>query len=623
MPEGLGHLFGGSQFELEVELASATGVGEHPTGAVSGPGTAGTGAERGQSQIAAGSVAVAHRSVGRPPQGERRHRGRSPAQCEEGEQPATAARGHGGTLRARRTNDDRPVPWRSSAGTDGETAVESIVTIDQGRLRGMVRDGIAQFRGIPFAAPPVGERRFAPPGPAPSWSGERDATGFGARSLQVAGGATALLGDRADDAAEDCLFLNVFTPGCDDAARPVMVWIHGGGFVNGSASIPWYDGTSLAARGDVVVVTVNYRLGALGFLWLGDLDPSLRSSGVNGLLDQVAALEWVRDNIAAFGGDPGNVTIFGESAGAMSVSTLLAMPAARGLFHRAIAQSGAAHNTFTTATASAITAQVMELVGVDSVAGLLAAPADSIVDAATKVEARMFEDPSGLGGPAGIALAMAFQPVVDGEHLPEQPLRAVAAGRAADVPLLTGTNLDEWNLFALMSPGGLDDPRLLGRLERIFGDAHVVRDTYRATRPDATADDLWNAVLTDATFRIPAIRLVEARAAASSPTWQYLFTWATPAFGGVVKSCHALEIPFVFGVLDAPGANLFLGDPIGEDLHELSRAMQDAWLGFVRDGDPGWPMWDEHDRPTQRFDVERGVLADPMADERRLWDGVL
>jgi para-nitrobenzyl esterase len=501
--------------------------------------------------------------------------------------------------------------------------VEPFVTIAQGRLRGLERDGIAQFRGIPYAAAPVGERRFAPPGPAPAWEGERDATVFGARSLQVSGGATALLGDRSDDADEDCLFLNVFTPGCDDARRPVMVWIHGGGFVNGSASIPWYDGTSLATRGDVVVVTINYRLGALGFLWLGDLDPAFRASGVNGLLDQVAALEWVRDNIAAFGGDPDDVTIFGESAGAMSVSTLLAMPAARGLFHRAIAQSGAAHNTFTTTTASAITAQVMELLGIDSVDGLLAAPAGDIVDAATKVEARMFEDPSGLGGPAGIALAMAFQPVVDGEHLPEQPLRAIAAGRGADVPLLTGTNLDEWNLFALMSPGGLDDPRLLGRLERIFGNAHVVRDTYGSARPDATPDDLWNAVLTDATFRIPAIRLVEARSAATSPTWQYLFTWATPAFGGVVKSCHALEIPFVFGVLDAPGAALFLGDPIGPELHELSQAVQDAWLGFVRDGDPGWPVWNEVERPAQRFDVERELLADPMADERRLWDGVL
>lgn len=498
-----------------------------------------------------------------------------------------------------------------------------VVTIGQGTLEGLEREGIMQFRGIPYAAAPIGERRFLAPLPPEPWDGVRDATRFGEMSVQESGGVTAFLGDAVDSSSEDCLFLNVYTPACDGGARPVMVWIHGGGFINGSSSTPWYDGTSLASRGDVVVVTLNYRLGALGFLWLGDLDDRYRSSGVNGLLDQAAALAWVRDNIASFGGDPGNVTIFGESAGAMSVSTLLALPAARGLFHRAIAQSGAAHNTFTPAMGAAMTEQFMQHLGVDDLDGLLGATAEDIAIAATKVEAKLYDDPSGLGGPTGIALAMAFQPVVDGAHLPENPLTAVAEGRAVDVPFLTGTNLDEWNLFALMSPGGLDDPRLLERLERIFGTGHPVRDAYSAGRPGATPDDLWNAVLTDATFRIPAIRLVEARAAASSPTWQYLFTWATPAFGGVVKSCHALEIPFVFGVLDNHGAELFLGGPVDDDLRRLSTSMQDAWLAFARTGDPGWAPWNPTDRPTQRFDVELELLTDPMAAERAVWDGVL
>ena len=498
-----------------------------------------------------------------------------------------------------------------------------VVTIGQGTLEGLERDGILQFRGIPYAAAPVGERRFLAPAPPESWEGVRDATRFGHMSVQESGGITAFLGDAVDSSSEDCLFLNVQTPACDDAARPVMVWIHGGGFINGSSSTPWYDGTALAQRGDVVVVSLNYRLGALGFLWLGDLDDRYRSSGVNGLLDQAAALAWVRDNIAAFGGDPDNVTIFGESAGAMSVSTLLALPAARGLFHKAIAQSGAAHNTFTPAMGAAMTEQFMERLGVTDLDGLLNASADEIAAAATKVEAKLYDDPSGLGGPTGIALAMAFQPVVDGTHLPESPLVAAAQGRAMDVPFLTGTNLDEWNLFALMSPGGLDDPKLLDRLERIFGDGHPVRAAYSADRPDATPDDLWNAVLTDATFRIPAIRLVEARAAATSETWQYLFTWATPAFGGVVKSCHALEIPFVFGVLDNHGAELFLGGPVDDGMRALSESMQDAWLAFARHGDPGWEAWNPTDRPTQRFDIEREVLRDPMAAERRVWDGVL
>ena len=499
----------------------------------------------------------------------------------------------------------------------------TLVTTAQGALQGLERKGIVQFRGIPYAAPPVGERRFLAPAPPEPWDGVRDATVFGPMSVQESGGITAFLGDAVNDSSEDCLFLNVFTPACDDAARPVMVWIHGGGFINGSSSTPWYDGTSLANRGDVVVVSLNYRLGALGFLWLGDLDDQYRSSGVNGLLDQAAALAWVRDNISAFGGDPNNVTIFGESAGAMSISTLLALPAARGLFHKAIAQSGAAHNTFTPAMGAAMTEQFMEKLGVTNLQGLLDASPDDIAEAATKVEAKLYDDPSGLGGPTGIALAMAFQPVVDGGYLPLDPLTAVANGDAVDVPFLTGTNLDEWNLFALMSPGGLDNPKMLKRLERIFGSGHPVRDAYSADRPDASPDDLWNAVLTDATFRIPAIRLVEARASATSPTWQYLFTWATPAFGGVVKSCHALEIPFVFGVLANQGAELFLGGPVSDGLHQLSAAMQEAWLSFARTGDPGWSAWNAVTRPTYRFDIECELLSDPMSVERQLWDGVL
>ncbi|MEX1218002.1 MAG: carboxylesterase/lipase family protein [Acidimicrobiales bacterium] len=497
------------------------------------------------------------------------------------------------------------------------------VTIAQGALQGVENDGVFQFRAIPYAAAPIGDRRFLAPAPPESWEGVRDATAFGSMSVQESGGITAFLGDAADGNNEDCLFLNVTTPGCDDSSRPVMVWIHGGGFINGSSSTPWYDGTRLAKRGDVVVVTLNYRLGALGFLWLGDLDDRYRSSGVNGLLDQAAALAWVRDNIAIFGGDPKNVTIFGESAGAMSISTLLALPAAHGTFHKAIAQSGAAHNTLTPTMAAAMTEQFMAKLGVTDLQGVLSASADEIGAAATKVEAKLFDDPSGLGGSTGIALAMAFQPVVDGIYLPENPLVAIANGDAADVPLMTGTNLDEWNLFAMMSPGSLDDSKLLRRLERIFGTGHSVRDAYASDRPHASPDDLWNAVLTDATFRIPAIRMIEARGAATSSTWQYLFTWATPAFGGIVKSCHALEIPFVFGVLDNQGAELFLGGPASEDLWTLSETMQDAWLSFARMGEPGWPAWNAEFRPSQRFDVTCEVLNDPMSVERLVWEDIL
>jgi para-nitrobenzyl esterase len=506
-----------------------------------------------------------------------------------------------------------------------------IATTAQGRIEGFERNGAWQFRGIPYAAPPVGERRFRPPAPPEPWEGVRSGREFGAISCQGTGGTTAFLGEQARETSEDCLFLNVLTPGCDDAGRPVVVWIHGGGFVNGSGSTPWYDGTRMATRGDVVVVTVNYRLGAAGFLWLGDLDPSYRSSGVNGLLDQAAALRWVQENIAGFGGDPGNVTIVGESAGAMSVSTLLALPAARGLFHRAVAESGAASNTFPPRIAAEITSSMMSRLEVTDLEGLLAADPDALVAAAGKVTGEIFHDPGRIAGPTGIALAMAFQPVVDGEWLPADPLEAVRRGDAADVPFLTGTNLDEWNLFRLMSPSGLDHPALLERLDSHFGDGHRVHETFAASVPaGATPDDLWSAVLTDVTFRMPAVRLVEARAeGATSPTHQYLFTWASPAFGGIAGSCHALEIPFVFGVLANPGAELILGGVAGDDLWGLSDAMQDAWIAFARTGDPNhpglpeWPAWDPETRPVMRFDVEPALVHDPGRAERLLWEGVL
>jgi para-nitrobenzyl esterase len=506
-----------------------------------------------------------------------------------------------------------------------------IVTTTLGRLEGIERKGAWQFRGIPFAAPPVGERRFRPPAPPEPWDGIRSAAEFGPVSWQSMGGTAQLLGDGERETSEDCLFLNVTTPACDDGARPVMVWIHGGGFVNGSGSVPWYDGTRLVTRGDVVVVSINYRLGAFGFLWLGDLDPGRRSSGVNGLLDQVAALQWVHDNIAAFGGDPANVTVFGESAGAMSVSTLLALPAARGLFHKAVAQSGAASNTFSPKVASEITSAMMSRLSITDLDGLLAAEPEALLEAAAKVTGEIFHDPGRISGPTGIALAMAFQPVVDGEWLPSDPLDAVLAGESTDVPLLAGTNLDEWNLFRLMSPSGLDHPQLLERLDRLFGEGHLIHDTYAANRPGATPDDLWSAVLTDATFRIPAIRLLEARAAGgvTSPTFQYLFTWRTPAFGGVAGSCHALEIPFVFATLGNAGAELFFGGPAGPELWALSEAMQDAWLAFARTGDPGhdaipgWPSWSADERSVLRFDVECRVEVDPYGDERALWEVVL
>lgn len=503
-----------------------------------------------------------------------------------------------------------------------------IATTLQGRIEGIERDGIWQFRGIPYAAAPVGARRFRAPAPPEPWEGVRSGAAFGATAWPEPGGVTALLGDEGPGSDEDCLHLNVFTPACDGSARPVMVWIHGGSFTAGSGSTPWYDGTSLAARGDVVVVTINYRLGALGFLWLGDLDDSYRSSGMNGILDQVAALRWVQGNIAAFGGDPGNVTIFGESAGAMSVSTLLATPAARGLFHRAIAQSGAAEHVMTPQVASGVTAAMMADLGVGSIEELLQVSPEALVDAGTRVDATIHQEPQRAAALTG-SLAMVFQPVIDGVWLPEDPLVAVAGGRAVDVPLLIGTNLDEWHLFRLGGSDLSDEDELMRRLGRIFGDAERAHGLYAATRPAATTSDLWSAVLTDATFRIPAIRLIDARQSATAPTYQYLFSWASAAFDGALGSCHALEIPFVFGVLDNPGAEMVMGTAPDAAHRELSAVMQEAWLAFARtghpthDGLPEWPVADPATRPAMRFDLVREVVLDHDGEQRALWDGIL
>ncbi len=511
---------------------------------------------------------------------------------------------------------------------------EPIVTLPLGRLRGrLLDDGLLRFAGVPYAAPPVGPRRFRAPEPAEPWEGERDATRFGPFSWQDAGGLAALLGSSDPTCDEDCLTLNVTTPACDDGGRPVMVWIHGGGFTMGSAAIPWYDAGSFARRGDVVVVSVNYRLGALGFLHLGSIEggDEYPTSGLNGILDQVAALRWVRDHIAAFGGDPDNVTVFGESAGGMSVATLLALPAASGLFHKAIAQSGAAHNTLPAHVAAEVTSTFMAELDVLGLDGLLAAEPRDLLAAQAAVGRAVMADPGHLGGRGGLALAMPFQPV-SGGLLPDDPLGAIRDGSAAAVPLLTGTTLDEWNLFHLMSPGGIDDPRLLERLDRMVGDSvhgggRTIADTYRVARPGASADEVWCAVLTDWTFRIPAIRLAEAQVAHQpARTFMYRFSWASTAFDGRLGSCHALEVPFMWNALDQPGAGLFLGD--GPPPHALAEAMHDAWWHFARTGDPNhgglptWPAYDPVGRATLDFGDTIEVLHDPAPAERALWSGV-
>lgn len=504
-----------------------------------------------------------------------------------------------------------------------------IVETRTGRIEGATGDGFHVFRGIPFACPPIGRLRLRAPRPVDPWTGVREATSFGASAPQASSMIGKLLGLPDAPADEDCLTLNVWTPGCDGARRPVLVWIHGGGFLFGAGSQPLYDGASLATRGDVVIVTANYRLGALGWLAAPGLEESGAIGGNYGLLDQLAALEWVRDNIAAFGGNPDNVTIFGESAGAMSVGALLGTDRARGLFHRAILQSGAAHNVSRPESAERVAHALLAALGLglQDAAKLREVPLATLLDAQVRCMAKLFgRMPEGLP----------FQPVVDGTVLTKAPLAAIASGACAGVPLLLGTNLDEWKLFALADPNvrALDDAGLRERCAQVLpgegddGRAHADRvvDAYRAAREGSAPPDLWFAIEGDRVFRMPAVRLAEAAAAHGSSVQKYLFSYRSPAMGGLLGSCHALEVPFVFGTHAIPGLQAFVGE--GAAIRALSSAMQEAWLAFARGesvsgGFGHWPAYESRRRATLRIDLESAIDDAPFDAERAVWDGLI
>lgn len=495
-----------------------------------------------------------------------------------------------------------------------------------GVVDGTETAGASVFRGIPYAAPPVGELRFRAPRPATPWTGVRPAHDFGAWSPQNEPAST-LTGARPGPQSEDCLTLNVWTPSAHQGRRPVMVWIHGGGFIGGSGASPIYDGAALATRGEVVVVTVNYRLGVLGFIAHPDLadegDEGLPGASANwGLLDQVAALRWVHDNVAAFGGDPGDVTIFGESAGAMSVADLMTVPAAHGLFHRAVAQSGPP-NARPIDRAEETAAKLMAELGVGSAAGLRDVPVPALLGAQAGV----------LAARAGAGLTLT--PVVDGVSLPQPPMQAFLSGEAARVPLVIGTNRDEAKLFMVADPRNRDpdDEVVRRRIERAFaandialGPDAAISGYRAARRRRGQADDpreLWSAIETDRMFRIGSLRTAEAHARHQPRTYSYLFDWKSPAMRGALGACHALEIPFVFGTLGVPTMDRFAGT--GPAADELSRQMMDAWLSFVRLDEPeipgvgAWPAYDPERRATAVFGPDTRVEDAPFEEERRVW----
>ncbi len=487
--------------------------------------------------------------------------------------------------------------------------MDPVVGTRHGRVQGVVEDGVARFLGIPFAAPPQGPRRFQAPRPPEPWQGVRPATAIG--PTPPSPGYRAPI-DRIlyqpTVPGEDWLTVNVWAPESGGRDLPVMVWIYGGAFTNGNTAVPLYDGTAFARDG-VVLVTFHYRLGAEGFAVLPDA-PANR-----GLLDQVAALEWVAENIASFGGDPGNVTVFGESAGAMSVATLLAVPRARGLITRAVTQSGAVQAAASPADAALVSSELAAVLGREvSAASLAEIDVATLVAAQQQVSDAMAADPDpSRYGASVVASSMAFIPVVDGDLVPEHPLQALAAGCSADVPLLTGTTSEEFRFFVV--PAGIaaaTSEEALAAFAASRGIEPSVVERYRTNRPESTPGDVLAALVTDAYFRLPMHAVVRARGA--GPSWVYEFAWRSERMG--LGAAHAVDIPFVFDTLGADHATDLTGPGAPQPLADKMHA---AWVRFATDGDPGWPSFDEK-RTVMVFDETGGrEVLDPRGDELDAW----
>ena len=484
---------------------------------------------------------------------------------------------------------------------------------------------VARFRGIPFAQSIAGANRFRAPQREHAWTEARDCNAWGDICPQVASAMEKMLGSSKIAAGDDCLNLNVWTPAADDAGRPVMVWMHGGAYVTGTGSTPWYDGQRFASNHDVVVVTLNYRLGALGYLDLTRLVPGAADAFTPncGLLDQIAALEWTQECISAFGGDPSNVTVFGESAGAMSVGALLGAPRAAGLFHRAILQSGAAANVSSPAKADRTATSFLNALDlaptVESVSSLATLNIDAIIQASGAADSAI------SGGGLG------WQPTTATSSLPNNPLDVVAAGGRAGIDVLFGTNREEMRLFTAFDPSiaSLDHDGIVARLSLSFDEARArtVADGYATDAPDRGAAETWVEIATDQVFRWPANQLASALSAGSANSlWAYEFTYQSPAFGGVLGACHALEIPFVFDNLHQRGVEMFTGS--NPERQGIADILHHAWASFARHGNPNmtaspkapeWFAWTPTERPTFTIGVNAEMVNDPRGVALRRW----
>jgi para-nitrobenzyl esterase len=508
------------------------------------------------------------------------------------------------------------VQWRGLASAaDAEFVV---VDTAAGKVRGFLNEDIRTFKGIPYGASTAGENRFMPPAKMPSWTGTRDALAFGPSSPQAA------LPEGSPGNGEDCLVLNVFTPGVGDRQkRPVMVWLHGGGFRAGTGSSPILDGTNLAHTHDVVVVTLNHRLNVFGFTYLAEAAGSDFSlSGGVGMLDLVAALEWVRDNIERLGGDPDLVTIFGQSGGGRKVATLMSMPSAKGLFHRAIVESGALLRLMTPEDGHRATAMLLAELGLEASQAreLQNVPMERLAQAGTRLNEKFALRELGM---------TENSPIVDGDALPSPPWDPAAPAVSADIPLLIGYARTEETWYDRPTPQSLalDEAGLKDRVtQRLGGNADPVIAAFREAHPQATPWDLWILIATDHPRGTYSRELAKRKAAQpGAPAYLYRFDWETPEGGGHMRSPHTIEIPFVFNNIEIAGA-LISKLP---EAYALAEKVSASWVAFARTGNPNirqlpnWPAYSAATRDTLLLNNEIRVEQDPdgsarLAMERQL-----